>query len=247
MFAILASPSVNSPISTLFKLLCWVLWRLFIDLQKLLTYFRYEYLAAFEYLFSSNLLAVNFFHGILHWRETTGIQWNLLVFCLKACAFAILFYEVNPYSTYIKIFFHISPTFYLLFKCRFLINLEFSLNMVDMGHSTLFFLLKLSSFPPNHLLNNLQLFSLICSPTFTYVDFPGPVSECSILCGCSICSCTSSILFLSLCSNDIVSARVGFVSLLLFFKIYLFNIWFFFIELYWSFLKFEFLLEYWLV
>ena len=93
--------------------------------------------------------------------------------------------------------------------------------MVDMGHSTLFFLLKLSSFPPNHLLNNLQLFSLICSPTFTCVDVPGPVSECSILCGCSICSCTSSILFLSLCSNDIVSARVGFVSLLLFFKIYL--------------------------
>ena len=146
-----------------------------------------------------------------------GIQSNLLVFCLKVCAFAILFYEVNPYPTYIKIFFHISPTFYLFFKCRSSINLEFTLNTVDMGHSTLFFLLKLSSFSPNHLLNNLQLFSSICSSIFTYIEVPGS-AECYILCGCSICSCTSSILFLSLCSNDIVSARVDFLSLLLFFK-----------------------------
>ena len=145
-----------------------------------------------------------------------GIQPNLLVFGLKVCAFAILFYEVNPYPTYIKIFFHISSTFYLLFKCRSLINLEFTLNMVDMGHSTLFFVHKLSSFSKNHLLNNLQLFSLICSPIFTYIEVPG---SASILCGCSVCSCTRSMLFLSLCSNDILSARVGFLSLLLFFKI----------------------------
>lgn len=167
---------------------------------------------------------VNFFHGILHCRETMGIQSNLLVFCLKVCACNLVLWSKSLPPTYIKIFFHISPTADLFSNVDLQLIWVYSEYGRHGASNSIF-----SSHFPNHLLNNLQLFSLICSSIFAYIEVPGLLS--ALFCGCSICSCTSSILFLSLCSNDIVSAS-RFSFALVFQKLDLFNIWFFFMEVF---------------